>query len=73
MVTLLTGLCNLTPPGLLGAAWYGFPVTWIRRLIIAPQLNPWVTDYTGLVEDLVFWILVVSVVFLVVNRYRGRG
>ena len=70
--TLLTFLYDSTPSGLVGAVWYGFPLTWLRRLIIAPQLNPWVVDYLGLAADVVFWAIVVAVVLLVLGRLGTR-
>ncbi len=69
IVTLLTGLLNSTPGGgFVGASWYGYPMTWLRKLVIAPQYNPWVIDWTGLVVDLVFWFIVVAVIELIVAK-----
>ena len=64
VITLITGLYNITPGGLVGAVWYGFPLAWLRRLVIAPQYNPWRIDITGLVVDLVVWILVIGAVYV---------
>lgn len=61
-VTLITGWINSTPGALLGAMWYGWPVTWIRYLVIAPQYNPWVVDWVGLLSDIVFWFVVFYIV-----------
>ncbi len=59
--TLLTGLVNTTPGGgFVGATWYGFPDTWLRYLMVGPQYNPWVVDYTGLLVDIVLWTVVIS-------------
>jgi hypothetical protein len=60
--TLLTGLADLTPYGLVGARWYGFPATWLRYLVIAPQYNPWKVDAVGLVVDIVLWSAVIGLV-----------
>ncbi|MBS7626927.1 hypothetical protein KEJ51_07850 [Candidatus Bathyarchaeota archaeon] len=40
-LTLLTGLFSNTPPRLVGAVWYGYPLPWLFRMIIAPQYFPW--------------------------------
>ena len=62
VVTGITGLVNATPGGLVGAAWYGWPTTWLYRLVIAPQYNPWRVHPVSLAIDLVFWIIVVHMV-----------
>jgi hypothetical protein len=59
---LLTGLVDVTPRGLVGATWYGYPLTWLRRLIIAPQYYPWRVDWLNLVLDVAFWVAVALVV-----------
>ncbi len=68
VITLLTGLYNSTPGGLVGAAWYGFPLTWIRRLVVAPQYYPWVVDYPGLVTDIVFWAVLIGITLSIAVR-----
>ena len=67
---LLTGLVNVTPSGLVGARWYGLPLTWLRRLIIAPQYFPWKADWGGLAGDLVFWVLVAVAAGWLVQQLR---
>jgi hypothetical protein len=58
VAALLTGLIDVTPSGLVGATWYGYPLTWLRRLIIAPQYYPWRFDWFNLVLDAAFWCAV---------------
>ncbi len=73
-ITILTMLYNGTPYLLVGAVWYGFPLTWIRRLVVAPQYNPWAIDYAGLVIDLCFWTLVSgAIIFLAKRTQNKRG
>jgi hypothetical protein len=66
VITLATGLVTSTPGQLLGAAWYGWPVTWIRKLVLAPQYNPWVVDWYGLAIDFVFWFIVSWLVIYII-------
>ncbi|MDE1870924.1 MAG: hypothetical protein KGI06_01660 [Candidatus Micrarchaeota archaeon] len=68
IVTLATGALNSTPIGLVGASWYGYPLTWIRKLVIAPQYNPWRIDYVGIVADVVFWSVIMLALLLVLLR-----
>lgn len=58
VITLLTGLIDHTPEGLMGAAWYGFPLAWLVRMVVAPQYNPYVVRPLRLVADIVAWTIV---------------
>lgn len=66
-ITLLTGLVSSTPAGLVGARWYGFPLPWLFRLIVAPQYFPWKVDALNLIADLIFWIIVVGIVAFIIK------
>ena len=72
-VMFLTGLADVTPGGLVGARWYGLPLTWIRRLFIAQQYYPWRVDWTGLAADIVFWVaLALALGWLALRLLRSR-
>jgi hypothetical protein len=71
LITLLTGLVSSTPPMLVGAMWYGYPLAWLFRLVIAPEYFPWRVDVTGLLSDVVAWSVVVVVVLFVVKKISG--
>lgn len=70
--SLLTGLLDVTPSGLLGATWYGWPLVWLRKLVLAPQYNPWKVDWGSLVGDVAFWSLVAGVVLSVAVGLRSK-
>jgi hypothetical protein len=74
---LLTGLVDVTPSGgLVGATWYGYPLAWLRRLIVAPQHNPLKVDGLYLLLDIVLWSSVVAVIglsALLLYRLRRRA
>lgn len=73
IVALLTGLVPSTPGRLVGASWYGLPATWLIRLVIAPQYNPWRPNYVNLVLDIVFWFIVFAIILYAVNRlHKGK-
>ena len=57
IVTLVTGFVNTTP-GIVGATWYGWPMSWLKRLVIAPQYNPWRVTVGSLIVDIAFWFVV---------------
>jgi hypothetical protein len=47
-----------TPAGLVGSTWYGYPVAWAFKAVVAPIFNPWSYDYTAFAEDVLFWFAV---------------
>jgi hypothetical protein len=71
LITLLTGLISSTPPMLVGAVWYGYPLAWLFRLILAPEYFPWRVDVTALLVDIVAWSVVVAVVLFIVKKIAG--
>lgn len=71
IITMVTGLLE-SPQRLLGATWYGYPLTWIRKLVLAPQYNPWKVDFMGLAIDIIFWSIVAFAVFFVIKRLKSR-
>lgn len=70
LVTLLTGLLPSTPPMLVGATHYGYPLAWLFRLVIAPEYNPWRIDLLNFFADIVIWFVIVAIVVFVVERVR---
>ncbi len=70
---LLTGFFDSTPAGLVGARWYGYPLAWLYRLIVAPQYFPWTTDAVNLVLDIGVWCVIsVAIGGLTLWLYRGQ-
>jgi len=70
LVTLLTGLFPTTPPLLVGATWYGFPLAWLIRMIVAPEYNPWRIELLNFFADIVIWFVIVAIVVFAVERLR---
>ena len=70
LISLLSGLYDSTPAGLVGARWYGFPFAWMRYLVVPPQYLPWREDDTALVFDVVFWSVVCAAAIFLVSRLR---
>lgn len=63
VVTLITGLYKGS--SLIGATGYGFPMVWLRRLIIAPQYNPWRIGWVGLLVDILIWAVIIELLIFV--------
>ena len=66
VITLLTGLINTTPPMLVGAVWYGFPMAWLIRLVVAPEHFPWQVNFINLVIDIIFWAVIIGIILILV-------
>lgn len=68
VMTLLTGLLENTPEMLVGAVWYGFPLAWLVRMVVAPQYFPWVVRPFRLIADIVFWAVLVTIVLFAYSK-----
>lgn len=66
---LFTGLIEVTPAGLVGAIWYGYPFSWLERLVIA-QYNPWRENLENLALDVGFWFVVALLVAVAATALR---
>jgi hypothetical protein len=71
-LALLTGLVDVTPPGLVGATWYGLPLPWLYRLVVAPQYNPWNVNSISLILDIGFWCVIALGAAVVVKDLKAR-
>jgi len=70
LVTLVTGVIPTTPQLLVGATWYGVPLAWLYRLVIAPEYNPWRMGLLNFFGDIVIWSIIVGIVLLIVDKVR---
>ena len=70
IVTLLTGLFSSTPQMLVGAEWYGLPLAWLIRMIVAPEYNPWRVEYLNFIADVVVWSVILLVIVFIVDKVR---
>ena len=70
VITLLTALINMTPPGLMGATWYGLPLPWY--IVIVYPGSPTRIRPLRLVADIVVWTIVVWVILFVIMRVREK-
>lgn len=74
-LAFLSGLIDVTPSGLVGATWFGFPEPWLRKLVIAPEYYPWREDWGNLALDVLAWTvlaLVLSLSALALSRLTGK-
>jgi hypothetical protein len=67
VITAITGEFNSTPGQLIGASWYGYPLSWLTKRVLAPQYNPWFINYTNLVGDVLIWSGIVCVILILIK------
>jgi len=70
VITLVTGLIPNTPGMLVGATWYGYPLAWLIRMVVAPEYFPWKVEIASILEDIVVWGLIVLAILLVAMKRR---
>ena len=71
IITLLTGFFfSSTPQMLVGAEWFGFPLAWLIRMIVAPEYNPWRVEFRSFLADVVVWSVILFVIVYVVDKVR---
>lgn len=70
LVTLLTGLVQNTPEMLVGAAWYGYPLAWLVRRVVASQYFPWVLRPLRLIADIAFWAILAAILLFAYTKMR---
>jgi hypothetical protein len=70
IITLLTGLFSSTPQMLVGAEWYGFPLAWLIRMIVAPEYNPWKVEFVNFIADVIVWSVILFVIVFIVDKVR---
>jgi len=69
-VTLLTGLFDNTPPMLVGATHFGYPLAWLVEMVVGPGYNPWVVRPLRLIVDIVAWTVLVWIILFVIARSK---
>lgn len=70
IITLLTGLFSNTPQMMVGAEWFGFPIAWLIRMIVAPEYNPWRIEFVNFLADVVVWSVILLVIVFIVEKVR---
>lgn len=68
VITLITGVINTTPSGLVGASWYGWPFAWR----IVPVVPDPVASYNAakFIGDVIVWFIVALVVMFLWKKLK---
>lgn len=68
MITLITGLIDVTPMNLVGARWHGWPFAWFY-VIVYPG-SPISFNWFNFVADLTIWFVIALIVVLIVSKFK---
>lgn len=71
LVTLATGLLNTTPPRMVGATWYGWPLAWLYVIVYLG--SPWFINWLNFAVDLMLWFILALVITVLLFRKRLRN
>jgi len=73
LITAISGLIDVTPPGIMGASGHGWPLVWLY-VIVYPG-SPWSIDWVNLGGDLILWSIVsfVGLYTLLALRHEKRN
>jgi len=68
VITLITGLIDVTPMNLVGARWHGWPFAWFY-VIVYPG-SPISFNWFNFVADLIIWFVIALIVVLIVSKFK---
>jgi hypothetical protein len=67
-ISLITGLLDVTPPGLVGARWHGWPLAWFY-VIVYPG-SPISFNWLNLFGDIIVWFVIAFAVALLISTLK---
>ena len=68
VITLVTGLLDVTPMQLVGATWHGWPLAWFYVIVYLG--SPTSVDWLNLIGDIIVWFVIVLIVALVISKFN---
>ena len=68
VITLITGLVDVTPMQLVGATWHGWPLPWFY-VIVYPG-SPISVSWLNLIGDIIVWFVIALAVALVISKFK---
>ena len=70
VITIITGLINITPPMYMGSSWYGFPLPWRYVIVADPPIESISLAFFFL--DAMFWWFVLYAVILLIKKVKSK-
>lgn len=67
-ISLITGLIDVTPMGLVGSRWHGWPIAWFY-VIVYPG-SPVSINWLNLISDVIIWFVIALIIALVVLKLK---
>ena len=69
VITLITGL--FTHPDIVGANWWGYPLTWLTQAVLSPEYSPPLNiNWLNLIIDIVVWTIIAFVILVAIFRKK---
>jgi len=69
-ITVVSGFVNVTPEGILGATWHGWPFAW-RYVIVYPG-SPESYDFNSFAIDVLVWFVLILAVVGILSAISSR-
>lgn len=70
VITLITGVINSTPSGLLGATWYGLPAAWRFVLVTDPPVTHY--NVASFIVDWIFWFVIAHIFMYIWKKGKAK-
>lgn len=71
VITLITGLVDVTPLKLVGATWHGWPLAWFY-VIVYPG-SPTSVNWLNFIGDIIAWFVIVLIAALVISKLKRKS
>ena len=68
VLALYSSQITVTPAGLVGATWYGWPSAYMYNLVTYPPVTNY--NYINLVEDVVAWSVIAMIFAAIIKVVR---
>ena len=68
VMTLITGLVDVTPMHLVGATWHGWPLAWLY-VIVYPG-SPISINWLNLICDIIAWFVIALIVAFGISKFN---
>ena len=68
VITMVTGLVDVTPMHLVGATWHGWPLAWLY-VIVYPG-SPISVNWVNLIGDIIVWLVIALMAAMVFSKFK---
>ena len=69
IITLITGF--FTHPSVVGAKWWGYPLTWKTQAVLSPEYSPPLNiNWLNFIIDIIIWTIIFFIIFGIILRKK---